>query len=64
MRRWAPATLALALLLAGLGTGIWSSPAELAASWQLDRRFVPGTRDETGYARWRAAVERTKGWAG
>jgi glycerol kinase len=52
-----------AAFLAGLGTGIWSSPAELAASWQLDRRFVPGARDETGYARWRAAVERTKGWA-
>ncbi len=52
-----------AAFLAGLGTGIWSSPAELAASWKLDRRFVPGARDEAGYARWRAAVERTKGWA-
>ena len=49
--------------LAGLGTGIWSSTAEVAASWQLDRRFVPGSRDETAHARWRAAVERTKGWA-
>ncbi len=52
-----------AAFLAGLGTGIWSSPAELAASWQLDRRFAPGARDEDAHARWRSAVERTKGWA-
>jgi glycerol kinase len=52
-----------AAFLAGLGTGVWSSPAELAATWKLDRRFVPGARDESGYARWRQAVERTKGWA-
>ena len=52
-----------AAFLAGLGTGIWSSPAELAATWKLDRRFVPGARDESGYSRWRKAVERTKGWA-
>ncbi len=51
-----------AAFLAGLGTGVWSSPAELAATWKLDRRFVPGARDESGYARWRQAVERTKGW--
>ncbi len=52
-----------AAFLAGLGTGVWSSPAELAATWRLDRRFVPGARDESAYARWRRAVERTKGWA-
>jgi glycerol kinase len=49
--------------LAGLATGVWSSRAELAAAWQLDRRFAPGPRDEAGHARWRSAVERTKGWA-
>src|SRR5580704_9299042 len=52
-----------AAFLAGLGTGIWSTPAELAATWKLDRRFVPGARDDQAYARWRQAVERTKGWA-
>lgn len=52
-----------AAFLAGLGTGVWSSPADLAATWQLDRRFEPRPRDETGHARWRAAVERAKGWA-
>ena len=52
-----------AAFLAGLGTGVWSTPAELAATWKLDRRFVPGARDDQAYARWRQAVERTKGWA-
>jgi glycerol kinase len=49
--------------LAGLATGVWSSTAELAVTWQLDRRFTPGTADEAGYTRWRTAVERSKGWA-
>jgi glycerol kinase len=49
--------------LAGLATGIWSSTAELASTWRLGRRFSPGDRDEPGYARWRAAVGRSKGWA-
>lgn len=52
-----------AAFLAGLGTGVWASPAEIAATWRLDRRFEPGTRDDAGYARWRRAVERSKGWA-
>jgi glycerol kinase len=52
-----------AAFLAGLGTGVWSSPEELAATWKLDRRFVPGARDEPAYARWRRAVELTRDWA-
>jgi glycerol kinase len=52
-----------AAFLAGLATGTWSSHDELAATWRLDRRFTPGTRDEPGYARWRRAVGRVKGWA-
>ena len=52
-----------AAFLAGLATGVWSSPAELAATWRLDRRFAPGARDEQAYARWREAVQRTRGWA-
>ncbi len=52
-----------AAFLAGLATGVWSSPAELAATWRLDRRFEPGPRDESGYARWRSAVRRTRDWA-
>jgi glycerol kinase len=52
--------------LAGLGAGVWSSTDELAAVWQLDRRFTPAmpTRErEARQARWRHAVERSRGWA-
>jgi glycerol kinase len=51
-----------AAFLAGLATGVWSSREELAATWQLDRRFVPGAPDDAAHARWRRAVEQTKGW--
>jgi len=54
-----------AAFLAGLGTGVWSHTGELADTWRLDRRFEPteGVRDDGGHRRWRAAVERSKGWA-
>ncbi len=54
-----------AAFLAGLGTGVWSSPDELVDTWQLDQRFepTPGVRDDGSFARWGQAVERSKGWA-
>jgi glycerol kinase len=54
-----------AAFLAGLATGVWSSQDELRATWQLDRAFraAPGARDDGRHRRWRAAVERAKGWA-
>jgi glycerol kinase len=53
-----------AAFLAGLGTGVWESTDALRETWQLDRRFEPAPeRDEKAYARWREAVERSKGWA-
>jgi glycerol kinase len=54
-----------AAFLAGLGTGVWSSPAELADVWQLDRRFEPraGARDDGTHDRWSRAVERSLDWA-
>ncbi len=52
-----------AAFLAGLATGVWSSREELAATWQLDRRFAAGPPDDAAHARWRDAVERTKGWS-
>jgi len=52
-----------AAFLAGLATGVWSSTDELATTRRVERRFLPGPRDETGHRRWRAAVERSKGWA-
>ncbi|HTX85262.1 MAG TPA: glycerol kinase GlpK [Streptosporangiaceae bacterium] len=52
-----------AAFLAGLATGVWSSPAELEAIWKVDRRFEPGARDEAAHAAWRSAISQTKGWA-
>jgi glycerol kinase len=52
-----------AAFLAGLATGVWSSTDELKATWQLDRQFEPGERDDTAYQRWRQAVSRSRGWA-
>ncbi|MFC5816346.1 glycerol kinase GlpK [Nonomuraea harbinensis] len=46
-----------AAFLAGLGAGVWGSREELRKTWQLDRRFEPGGRDDALYDRWRRAVE-------
>ncbi|NUP34230.1 MAG: glycerol kinase GlpK [Streptomycetaceae bacterium] len=52
-----------AAFLAGLGTGLWSTPDEIAATWQLDAEFTPGHRDDHAYDKWRLAVEKARGWA-
>jgi len=55
-----------AAFLAGLGAGVWSSLDELADVWQLDRRFEPrmeAQERERLLSGWRAAVERSGGWA-
>ncbi|MGN6472876.1 MAG: glycerol kinase GlpK [Mycobacteriales bacterium] len=49
-----------AAFLAGLATGVWSSPDELRATWRLDKRFEPEPRDDANYARWQAAITRTR----
>lgn len=52
--------------LAGLACGFWSGEDELAAQWQIDKRFEPQwseDRREARLARWRQAVELSKGWA-
>jgi glycerol kinase len=55
-----------AAFLAGLGTGVWSSQEEIAATWALDRRFEPGPgareASDPAYRQWLKAVERSKGW--
>ena len=55
-----------AAFLAGLGTGVWSSQEEIAATWALERRFEPGrgTRKaaDAAYRQWLKAVERSKAW--
>jgi glycerol kinase len=48
-----------AAFLAGLGTGLWKSKAEVAAVWREDHRFVPTTERapiETLLTRWDEAV--------
>ena len=54
-----------AAYLAGIGTGVWSGPDEVAAHWRADRRFEPampaGQREAT-LARWRRAVDRARAW--
>lgn len=61
-----PATLETtglgAAFLAGLGTGVWASMEDIAATWQEDARFAPGAQDARGYRRWHNAVERSRGW--
>jgi glycerol kinase len=53
-----------AAFLAGLGTGMWSSTAELADTWRLGARFTPASvaPDPSGYRAWRRAVDRASGW--
>jgi glycerol kinase len=55
-----------AAYLAGLTVNLWQSREELAAHWQLDRRFEPSmSRDEAAarMARWREAVARSRSWS-
>jgi glycerol kinase len=54
-----------AAYLAGLGTGVWASIDELAHSRRSSGRFEPdaGRTYDEKHARWRNAVERSKGWA-
>jgi glycerol kinase len=55
-----------AAFLAGLGAGVWASLDDLAGVWQLDRRFEPrmaADERERLLVGWRAAVERSTGWA-
>lgn len=54
-----------AAYLAGLAVGFWSSPADIARQWQVERRFDPSMprRDADRLrGRWREAVQRAKGW--
>lgn len=59
------ATIFGTMLMSGLGTGIFSGLDEVAAKWQVDRRFEPQMgRDEADsmYAGWRAARDLTRDW--
>jgi glycerol kinase len=45
---------------------VWTSTDEVADRWQLDRRCTPQAEPadaDARHRRWRAAVERSRGWA-
>jgi glycerol kinase len=55
-----------AAYLAGLGVGYWKDARDIAAQWQVERRFEPLMAPEQALslqAAWRRAVERTRDWA-
>jgi len=55
-----------AAFLAGLAEGMWASPAEVAATWRLDRRVEPAldrTQADADHRRWLRAVDRSRRWA-
>jgi len=55
-----------AAYLAGLAEGVWSSPAEAAASWSEEAAFTPAMAPDDvtrRQAEWHRAVERSRGWA-
>lgn len=55
-----------AAFLAGLAVGFWEGPGDVARLWQRERVFEPALPDderEHRLARWRQAVERSRGWA-
>jgi len=55
-----------AAYLAGLAVGFWQDEGELAALWQVDRRFEPARSADwraEQLAGWRRAVQRSLHWA-
>ncbi|MBK7469462.1 MAG: glycerol kinase GlpK [Betaproteobacteria bacterium] len=54
-----------AAYLAGLATGYWSTPADIEANWQVDRRFEPAMSRIVAAglrARWSRGVARSRDW--
>ncbi len=55
-----------AAYLAGLYTSVWSSPEEIAAQWQIERRFEPRMAPAEAaalLAQWHEAVSRSLHWS-
>jgi glycerol kinase len=54
-----------AAYLAGLATGVWKDPAEIARQREIDRVFEPRMPRDTVASlrsRWASALERARGW--
>ncbi|MBC7235979.1 MAG: glycerol kinase GlpK [Chloroflexi bacterium] len=55
-----------AAYMAGLAVGYWENLEDLRRNWQIERVFEPAWSEEqrrVGYAGWKKAVERARGWA-
>ena len=55
-----------AAYLAGLAVGYWKDQAEIAAQWQVDRKFVASMKTaarKTATGRWTKALQRATKWA-
>ena len=55
-----------AAYLAGLGSGLWSCPDDIAGQWGVDHTFDPDMacdRRDALYSGWKAAVELSRDWA-
>lgn len=64
--RVAETTALGAACLAGLGVGFWKDRGEIAAHWQVDRRFLPNmkpARRRQLTADWNRALTRAKNWS-
>jgi glycerol kinase len=56
-----------AAYLAGLAVGFWKSPQEVAAQWQVERRFepqMPSSQVRQLRERWNRALDRARNWEG
>jgi glycerol kinase len=54
-----------AAYLAGLAVGFWKDTKQVSTQWKVDRRFEPKMPRDQAHAlqsKWRAALERSKGW--
>ncbi len=63
--RVAETTALGAAYLAGLAVRYWKNTSEIAAQWQVDRRFAPGMKPSqrrTSLAGWNKALARAKRW--
>lgn len=63
--RVAETTALGAAYLAGLAVGYWKNQAEIAAQWQVDRRFKPAMKKalrQQHLAGWNKALDRAKRW--
>jgi glycerol kinase len=65
--RVAETTALGAAYLAGLGVGFWKNHREIAAHWEVDRRFVPTMKSAARtrlLSGWSRALARAKNWSG